>query len=212
MDNTSVKGELWREAVSWIKTIIFALIFAWLFTNFIIINAIVPTGSMMNTIRVNDRIIAFRLSYLFSEPERYDIIVFRPYDGGDLNVKRIIGMPGDELKIVDWRVYVNGVAVREDFVQSARGQSVPPAPFGNFPAPNHPGLGDYVTVPQDGGAPFITVPEGQFFVLGDYRDNSNDSRGGIGPRGGSLRTFVSQEQIRGKAIFRYFPGFKNLTR
>ncbi|MCL1877398.1 MAG: signal peptidase I, partial [Defluviitaleaceae bacterium] len=72
-----VKKELWREALSWAKTILFALIFAWFFTNFVIVNAHVPTGSMENTIPAPSRIIAFRLSYMFSEPQRGDIIVFR---------------------------------------------------------------------------------------------------------------------------------------
>ncbi|MCL2578114.1 MAG: signal peptidase I [Defluviitaleaceae bacterium] len=206
----NVKSELWREALSWIKTILFALIFAWIFTNFVIVNASVPTGSMEGTIRINDRIVAFRLSYLFSDPQRNNIIVFRgPYENADLYVKRIIGVPGDTITISDWRVYVNGELLEEEYVKSAFEPHS--SSFRNFPDPEHPGRGDYITVPEDGSAPFITVPEGHFFVLGDNRDNSVDSRRGMG-QNNNLHTFVSQDQIQGKVIFRYFPGFKNLTK
>ena len=195
----NVKGELWREALSWAKTIIFALVFAWVFTNFVIVNASVPTGSMEGTIRVNDRIVAFRLSYTFSEPDRYDIIVFRGADGeSTLYVKRIIGLPGDTIRILDGRVYVNDSTepLRDDFVQGDF--------FGNFPIPRYPNP-PHLTIPEDGSAPYLTVPEGHFFVLGDNRNNSIDSRNWDNP-------FVSREQIQGRVIFRYFPGFQNLTR
>jgi len=205
---TSVRGELWREALSWIKTIVFALVFAWFFTNFIIINAIVPTGSMYGTIRERDRIVAFRLSYLFSDPSRYDIVVFRPGPDSDLWVKRVIALPGETVSIIDWRVHINGSdePLAEDFVHSefnhlSRHRHFPVAEFYPF--------NDYITVPEDGSPPYVTVPEGHFFVLGDFRDNSSDSRGMGNP--GTLDTFVSTEQILGRVLFRYFPGFARLT-
>jgi signal peptidase I len=211
IEEPNVKNELWREALSWIKTILFALVFAWIFTNFVIVNATVPTGSMETTIRVNDRIVAFRLSYLFSEPQRNDIIVFRgPYENADLYVKRIIGMPGDTILISDYRVYVNGGLLQEDYVKTENNQNLQRIDFRNFPDPNHSGRGNYVTVPEDGSAPFLTVPEGCYFVLGDNRHNSVDSRKGMGPQ--NQHTFVQLSQIRGKVLFRYFPGFQNLTK
>ncbi|MCL2199469.1 MAG: signal peptidase I [Defluviitaleaceae bacterium] len=194
-----VKNELWREAFSWLKTIAFALIFAWVFVNFVIVNASVPTGSMEGTIRVGDRIVAFRLSYTFSEPGRYDIIVFRGAEADSpLYVKRIMGIPGDEITIIDGSVFVNGreEPLRDDFVQGDL--------FGNFPIPRIPAP-EYMTIPTDGSAPFITVPENHFFVLGDNRNNSIDSRNWSNP-------FVAREQIQGRVIFRYWPGFQNLTR
>ncbi|MCL2386331.1 MAG: signal peptidase I [Defluviitaleaceae bacterium] len=178
-ENINVKRELWRDALGWLKTILFALLFAWLFTNYVIVNASVPTGSMEGTIRVNDRIVAFRLSYVFSTPERFDIIVFRgAFDESPLYVKRIIGVPGDTVTIRDGRVFLNDDTepLRDDFVQGEF--------FGNH--------GPY-TVPEDG-----------FFVLGDNRNNSVDSRHWGNP-------FVERGQIQGRVIFRYFPGFQNLT-
>lgn len=172
----SVKRELWQEAVSWAKTIVITMMFAFVITNFIIMNAWVPSASMEDTIRTNDRLIAFRLSYLFREPERYDIVVFR---GERINyVKRIIGLPGEELVIRNGHVYINGsdVPQRYDFVKGSL-------------SGNH--------------GPFV-IPEGYFFVLGDWRDNSEDSRRWEQP-------FISRGRLQGRAIFRFFPGFANLT-
>ena len=178
-ENISLKTELWRDALGWAKTILFAVVFALLFNTFVIVNASVPTGSMEGTIRVSDRIVAFRLSYLFSTPNRFDIIVFRgPDDTSILYVKRIVGLPGDEVNIRDGRVYINDSteALRYDFVQGAI--------FGNF-------------------GPYI-VPEGHYFVLGDNRGNSVDSRHWN-------NTFVDRNEILGRVIFRYWPGFQNLS-
>lgn len=151
MEPQDVKRELLSEAISWAKTILFAVVFAIIFNRLIIVNATVPSGSMENTIRTNDRIIAFRLSYLFSEPGRFDIVVFpSPDDPDTLNVKRVIGLPGETVVIIDGRVYINDydTHLRDDFVQGSI--------IGNF--------GPYV------------VPEDHVFVLGDYRTNSIDSR------------------------------------
>jgi len=185
------KKELWREVFSWARVIIFTLILAFSINSFVIVNARVPTGSMEDTIQVNDRIVAFRLSYLFNEPRRYDIVVFRGPPGNPTHyVKRIIGLPGDSLLIINGHVYINGSEepLRYDFVKGAIG-------------------GDYgvFNAETETFEPFI-VPEGHFFVLGDYRTNSVDSR----HERMWGETFIPQERILGRVIFRYFPGFANL--
>jgi len=144
------KGGVLRELGSWIKTILFAVAFAFFLNYFVIVNATVPSPSMENTIMTGDRIIAFRLSYLFSEPQRFDVVVFPSPENEDLNVKRVIGMPGDVIMIVAGQVYVNDMRypLRDDFTH------------GNISGNFGP----------------ILVPEGHIFVLGDYRSISRDSR------------------------------------
>ena len=187
-DAPDVKKELWEEAISWAKTIIFTLILAFSINNFVIVNARVPTGSMENTIQSNDRIVAFRLSYLFRSPQRFDIVVFRGPEGDPtLYVKRILGLPGDSLIIRDGHVYINGSSVPEryDFVKGLL--------VGNW------GVFNEATGVME---PFV-IPYGHYFVLGDYRTNSVDSRQWS-------ETFIPRGRILGRVAFRYFPGFANL--
>jgi len=175
---TSVKSELLEEAFSWAKMVIFAVAFALAVNNFVIVNAQVPTGSMKNTIMEGDRIFAFRLSYLVSKPELYDIVVFRfPDNESKLYVKRVIGLPGDTVEIIDGKVYINGsnVPLRDDFVLAAAKENYGP----------------------------YQVPEGHYFMLGDNRDDSQDSRFWA-------TKFVAKEKILGKVLFRYLPKFKFL--
>ena len=187
-DIPNVKKEIWGEVLSWAKTIILTLLLAAVINNFIIVNARVPTGSMENTIQVNDRIVAFRLSYLFNSPNRYDMVVFRgPVGDPTLYVKRILGLPGEELIIINGHVFINGSseAQRSDFVKGEL--------YGNFGVFN----------PETGQLDPFVIPEGHFFVLGDFRSNSFDSRQWD-------ETYIPRGRILGRVAFRYFPGFTNL--
>ena len=161
------------EIIGLLKSLVFAAFLAFCLNRFVLVNAMVPTGSMEPTIMTGDRVIAFRHSYLFSDPNRLDIIVFNsPTREGYLYIKRIIGLPGEEVLLENGNVYIDGVLlddsgfVKEDFI-------------GNF-------------------GPFV-VEEGSFFVLGDNRNNSEDSRRWDNP-------FIPQEDIVGRAIFKYFRG------
>ena len=88
-----------------------------LFRVFILINATIPTESMENTIMTGTRVMGLKCSYWFSEPERGDIIVFKAPDDPDTPyVKRIIGLPGDTVEIIDGQTYVNGEALEEDYL------------------------------------------------------------------------------------------------
>ena len=174
----SIKSVIVEETLNWSKLIVITVIVAVLVNHFIIVNASIPTSSMESTIMANDRIVAFRLSYLFRDPERFDIIIFRfPDDQTQLYVKRIIGLPGETVNIRNGRVYIDdsGTPLRDDFVWGAV-------------------FGDY--------GPFY-VPEESFFVLGDFRGNSEDSRAWINP-------FVHQDSILGRAVFKYFRGIQLL--
>ncbi|MCL2664949.1 MAG: signal peptidase I [Defluviitaleaceae bacterium] len=176
-----LKNEMIKEALSWGKIILFAVIFALFLNNFVIVNASVPTGSMEDTIMIGDRIVAFRLSYLLDGPKRFDIVVFRyPEDESKLYVKRVIGLPGETIEIKNGKVYVNGGAV--------------PLPDGFIKDP-----------PNGEWGPFY-VPEGRYFMLGDNRDTSADSR-----KWEDGYQYVERSKILGKVIFRYFPGIKTFS-
>lgn len=165
------------ELISWVKTILFAVITAFIITRFIIVNAIVPTGSMENNILIGDRIVANRLAYVFSEPERFDVVVFKyPGDPTEktLYVKRIIGMPGETLEIIDGRVYINGSDTPlEDLMY------VKETPYGNY--------GPY------------EIPEGHYFMMGDNRNASSDSREWL---------YLDRNKMLGKVLFKYYKGMK----
>ncbi|MBR3149601.1 MAG: signal peptidase I [Eubacterium sp.] len=181
-DNTPKKSK-GREVVEFILPIVIAFIIAMLLKTFIFANAIVPTGSMLNTIQEGDRIIASRIEYYFHEPERFDIIIFKAPDevakGNNKTyyVKRVIGLPGETVTIVNGVVYVTdkdgkSEQLRDDFVTAC-------TPTGNF--------GPY------------EVPEDSYFVMGDNRENSVDSRYWVSTN------YVDKDLIIGKAKFCYFP-------
>lgn len=176
--HNDVKDEISKEIISWSKTVVFAVVFALCITNFVIVNAHVPTGSMENNIMPNDRIVAFRLSYMLSDPERFDIVVFRyPDDETMLYVKRVIGLPGETVNIKDGKVYINdSESPLEDYFIKEE--------------------------PRDNFGPY-TVPEGKYFMMGDNRNSSLDSRYW-------MNTFVSKNKILGKVLIKYYPGFKLL--
>lgn len=162
-----------KEIFSWIKLILLALVISFILNHYIIVSAEVPTGSMENTIMIGDRIIASRLSYHFHEPQRGDIIVFNfPDDESQKYLKRIIGLPGETVKIKDGKVYINDskTPLKEDYLRETP-------------------VGDY--------GPY-TVPKDSYFLMGDNRNDSFDSRFWE-------HTFATRDEIIGKAEFRYYP-------
>lgn len=178
MSKPDVKNSIWKELWEYIKMIIFVVAVVLVVNNFLLINARVPSESMENTIMTGDRFFGNRLAYLFDDPERFDIVVFKyPDDESQLFVKRVIGLPGETVEIKDGKVYINGSQT----------------PLDDSFTPETP-MGDY--------GPYV-VPEGSYFMLGDNRNHSGDSRFWKQP-------YVEKEKIVGKAIFRYFPGIKIL--
>lgn len=128
----------------------------------------IPSGSMEPTLNVGDIAIANGLAYINKEPQRGDIIVFRTEESGsETLIKRIIGIPGDCINFVDGYVYINGELVYEEYL------------------PEDTETNSY----KD-----FEVPDGCYFVMGDNRDNSYDSRGWANP-------YVTKEDIKGKMIF-----------
>ena len=124
----------------------------------------------------NDRVIGYRLAYLNSEPKRGDIVIFKfPDNEKVLYIKRIIGMPGEELAVRDGHVYIDGEVLDEPYLNV-----VTAGDFGPY-----------------------EIPEGAYFMMGDNRNDSADSRYW-------KNTFLYRDGIVGKAEFRYWPSFKKL--
>lgn len=171
-----------REMLEFCLPIVIALIIAIILKSVVFANAIVPTGSMLNTIQEKDRVIASRLAYNNHDPERYDIIIFKFPDDLEQGittyyVKRIIGLPGETVNIKNGIVYVtdkdgNTTQLDDSFVTNC-------TPIGDY--------GPY------------EVPENSYFVMGDNRNSSVDSRFW------STTNYVNKDLIIGKVMFRYYP-------
>ncbi len=163
---------------------------------------IVPTPSMDTTVRVGDHLLVDKLAYApagpisrlflpYAEPKRGDIIVFRyPIDINQNFVKRVMGVPGDHIKIVDKVVYLNGRKLDEPYAQHIDPGMQPYRD--TFPSePLGPSIYDRAREMLAGHVQNgeLVVPEGNYFAMGDNRDNSLDSR---------YWGFVPRENIIGK--------------
>jgi signal peptidase I len=171
------KKSFMGELLDWGKTLAFAFAAALVINNVFIVNAKVPSGSMEGTIMTGDRVVANRLAYLSSSPKRLEVVVFRfPEDESRLFVKRVIGLPGETVEIKAGRVHINGSALEE---------------------------GDYLAeLPTGDYGPF-TVPAYHYFMMGDNRINSYDSKDWRLP-------FVAENKILGEVMFGYYPRLKAL--
>ena len=187
-DDSNEKLDIKKELVEWVKVLVAAAAIALFLNSFIIANSRIPSASMEDTIMTGDRVIGSRLSYLFSEPERGDIIIFRyPLDEKIYYVKRLIGLPGDTVDIVDGKVYINGST--EPLDEPYLKEEMEAEPSMHF-----------------------EVPEDCYFFLGDNRNNSLDARywEKIAMRSASTDpehdyTFVEKDKLVAKVLFRYYP-------
>lgn len=173
-----------KEIFSWIKIIVVAVVIAFVINNFIIMNANVPSGSMMNTIMKGDRMIGFRTSYWFSDPKRGDIVIFENPDYNENSklddkyyVKRVIGLPGEKVVIKDAKIYID---------DSEKPLDEPYLPE------------DWTYVNGSDEELVYNVPDGCYFMLGDNRNNSSDARFWT-------NTFLKREKVIAKAQFVYWP-------
>ncbi len=147
--NEMDKKKIVKEIVSWLGVLVVACLLALVVTKFVIIKAIIPSGSMENTVMKGNRLIGLRVAYLFSEPEREDIIIFKFPDNEKENyIKRVIGLPGETVEIIDGTLYIDGKEYEEDYLKE----------------PMRGSFGPY------------EVPEGHYFVMGDNRNHSEDAR------------------------------------
>ena len=164
-----------KEVLSWTVEIALTLLIAFTFVYFIGLRTSVVGQSMSKTLNGGDQILVNRFVYKVTDPKTNDIVVFLP-NGNEKShyyVKRVIGVPGDTGQIKNGTVYVNGKAFDEET--------------------------DVASIEDAGlAAEEITLGAEEYFVLGDNRDNSNDSRyKEVGP--------VKRSKITGRIIFRFYP-------
>jgi len=149
---------------------LFAALLSLVIITFVVQAFYIPSGSMEPTLMIDDRILVAKFLYRFEPVHRGDVIVFRyPLNPQRDFVKRVIGLPGDRVQLKDGVVYVGGQSISE------KGYTIKPD-FGNYGP--------------------VTVPARDFFVLGDNRNNSEDSR---------FFGYVPRGNIIGKAVFIYWP-------
>lgn len=164
-----------KKGIEFIKELVVAVLLALLFTFFIVSHNRIPTSSMVSTINIGDHILTNMLPYYYRDPQYGEIVVFR--NGEESWVKRVIGLPGDVIDIREGNVYVNDEKLDESAYLADEGISDP------LPGSVH------VEFPY-------TVPEDSYFLMGDNRPYSEDSRY-IGA--------VKREVIYGKAWIKVYP-------
>jgi signal peptidase I len=173
-EHTDQSKEHIKEFLSWIRDLGIVIIIALLITNFVGENTRVIGASMEPNIHDGDYFILDKISYRFSEPERFDIVVF-PYtqDTSKNYIKRIIGLPGETIDIKDGLIYIDDQVLEESYgmeVIKYEGNQVYP----------------------------LLIPENQYFVMGDNRNDSSDSRAkDVGT--------IAEDDIIGKIWIRIWP-------
>ena len=174
-------GKIYWE---YVQAILIAIVLALIVRAFIIQAFKIPSGSMLETLQIGDHILVNKFIFYFSEPKKGDIIVFKfPGDKKKDYIKRMIGAPGDKLEIKDQNVYINGDLINEPYVEHK-----------DKVMKNLPG--------RDNFGPII-IPEDCYFMMGDNRDLSSDSR---------FWGLLNKELIRGKAFIIYWSWNKEKTR
>ncbi len=188
-----------KKVLKFIKSIVIALIIALIIRAFIVQAFRIPSSSMKDTLLVGDHILVCKFIYgvrlpVFSvkivpvsEPKRGDIVVFKWPPNPKVNfIKRCIGLPGDEIKIVNKRVYINGKLLTEPYVKFTD-QHI-------YPYHTNNAFACTISGSRDNFGP-VKVPPHHYFMMGDNRDNSLDSR---------YWGFVPEKNILGKAFIIYF--------
>lgn len=165
------KGKKKKSALrETVEIVVVALVLAVVIKTFIVGNYWIPSESMLPTIEVNDKVVVTNFSYWFDGPKRGDVVVFQyPLDPKKDYIKRCIGEPGEVIEFKDSKLYVNGEQIAEPYLPEG-------LEFDDFGP--------------------VMVPEGSYFMCGDNRNHSADSR---------AWGFVEKQYIIGKAQFIYWP-------
>lgn len=174
----------WRQPKSkgreYLETFVVALALAFFVRGTIAEARFIPSESMLPTLEIGDRLIVEKVSYRFASPKRGDIVVFNPPEramgNGNAFIKRVVGLPGETIDIRDGQVYIDDKALTEPYVMEAP----------RYPDPMWDAL----------GLPGGTIPKDKVFVMGDNRNNSQDSH---------VWGALPIENIIGQTVFRFWP-------
>lgn len=166
--------EIIKELAGWLLYIVLIIAFTWFVVTFVGQRTEVSGSSMETTLSDKDQLIVDKMTYRFRDPKRYDIVVF-PYQYQDnaYYIKRIIGLPGETVQILSGMVYIDGMRLDEH--------------YGNEIMEN-PGIAEEP----------LTLGEDEYFVLGDNRNNSSDSRA-------SDVGLIHRKDLIGRAWIRVWP-------
>lgn len=166
--------EIIKELAGWLLHIVLIIAFTWFVVTFVGQRTEVSGSSMETTLSDKDQLIVDKMTYRFRDPKRYDIVVF-PYQYQDNTyyIKRIIGLPGETVQILSGMVYIDGMRLDEH--------------YGNEIMEN-PGIAEEP----------LTLGEDEYFVLGDNRNNSSDSRA-------SDVGLIHRKDLIGRAWIRVWP-------
>lgn len=180
MEHTENKPSKRKEIMSWVWPVVIAIIIAVLCRQFLFAPVTVKGASMENTFHNNDRVIISKVSKI----KRFDVIVFQSPVENDHYIKRVIGLPGDRIKVENDQLYVNDKKYAEpyedDHVKEYKEEGL------NFT--------ENFSLKQVTGEQ--VVPEGEYFVLGDNRQDSSDSR---------EYGFIKKSAVDGVVLFKFFP-------
>jgi len=168
------KKTLKQEIISWVVTLVTAIVLALVIRTFIFEPIRVDGSSMADTLHNGEITFTFKTGYLFNDPQRQDVVICRYPNRKEYFVKRVMGVPGDTIAIQGNTVYINGQALEEPFLTPERNAI-------------NLSLGP------------ITLGEDEYFMIGDNRYASNDSRNlrEVGP--------IAREEIVGEVKFVFFP-------
>jgi signal peptidase I len=174
---TPLLNKLWKSWGENLRILLIALALALFIRTFIAEPRFIPSASMVPTLALGDRLVVEKISYHFQEPQHSEIIVFQVpqqlqaegFTSDQAFIKRVIGLPGDRIALKQGRVYRNDQPLNEPYV---------------------------VEKPRAEDMAEVTVPPASLFVMGDNRNNSNDSR---------YWGFLPRKNALGRAVWRFFP-------
>ena len=169
-------NKVWDFLKDTVQVVVFALILTFILRSYVFETRTIPSGSMLPTLQLGDKLFVDKIYFKFKDYQRFEILTFIPppnaqAEGVKLGspwIKRLIGLPGDTIQVMDGKVFLNDKPLDEPYINQKPTYTYGP----------------------------VTVPNGMVFMMGDNRNNSNDSH---------FWSFLPMENIKGRAFYRYWP-------